>query len=264
MRQINNFEREILRRIIGYNNAGTITNLASVIDPQLSNKDIYLDYDSGTAEIRADIQFYNQGSLVNEIRRLTFEIVMIVNLLRDLQDNGYLTLFLEAPLPNNIRYGQLIGGNEYVIATIVDPLVTTLLLDYSFRYILVGQSLIDFVNNEFRSVEKVQADNAEIQSAKDSAINKRNLGIAVVAIIIATILSVWEIYNGTQEVKYGKMQVEQEQNVKLNITQQNSIENKLEENKKSLEEIKSVLRELKQLQTEKGKLKNKVATDKIK
>lgn len=261
MRQINNFEREILRRILAYNNKGIIPTVASVIDPQLNNKDIYMDFVGNIAEIRADIHFYNLGTLVDEVRGLTLEIVTTVNLLKDLQANGYVTLFLEAPLPPNARYGQLIDGNNYVTSRINDPTVTSFLLDYSFKSILVGQALIGFVNNDFRTDEKVQADNGAIQSAKDSAINKRNLKIAVGALIISTLLSFWEIYNGTQEVKYGKMQVEQEQNVKLNDDQQKSIENKLQENKKILEEAKETLLELKQLQTKKVKPQNKIAND---
>lgn len=268
MRQINNFEKEILRRILAYNNRGIIPNVASVIDPQLNNKDIYMDFVANIAEIRADMHFYTSGTLIDEVRGLTLEIVTTVNLLKDLQNNGYVTLFLEAPQPPNARYGQLVVGHTFVTATINDPTVTKLLLDYSFKSILIGQPLIDFVNNNFRTDEKVQADNAAIQtnnaaiqSAEDSSINKRNLKIAVGALVISTLLSFWEIYNGTQEVKYGKMQVEQEQNVKLNDDQQKSIENKLQENKKILEDTKQTLLELKQLQTEKAAPKSKKTTD---
>lgn len=234
MRQINNFEREILRRIVNYHNNGIIPNLASVIDPQLNNKDIYMDFAAGTAAIRADMQFYNQGTLVDEVRTLTLEIVTTVNLLRDLQNNGYVTLFLEAPLPNNARYGQLVVGNTYVTANINDPTVTSLLLDYSFKSILVGQPLLDFVSHDFRTEDKVNADN-------DSVVNRRNLMIAAVALVLSTLLSFWEIYNGTQEVKYGRLQIEQVQTVKLDSTQQQSIEHKIDDTKKILEETKTVL-----------------------
>lgn len=231
MREINDFEKDLLRRIIHYHNNGIVSNVASILDHRLVNKDIFLDYQNNLTEIRADLQFYNQGTLIDEVRTLTIEIVSVVNLLKDLQNHSYVTLFFEAPLPNQIRYGQLVNGNTYVSATIHDPTVKTLLLNYSLKSILVGQPLIDFVNNDYRTNEQVQIDNEKAQTLADSRINKRNLYIAVVALVISTLLSFWEIYNGTQEVKYGKMQVEQEQNVRLNDTQQKSFEEKIEDTK---------------------------------
>lgn len=241
MREINNFEKDILRRIIHYHNNGIVSNVASILDHRLVNKDIFLDYQNNSAEIRADIQFYNQGTLIDEVRTLTLEIVTVVNLLKDLQNHSYVSLFLEAPLPNNIRYGQLVNGNASVSATIHDPNVKNLLLDYSLKSILVGQPLIDFVANDYRTNEQVQADNEKAQALSDSRINKRNLYIAVGALVISTLLSFWEIYNGTQEVKYGKMQVEQEQNVRLNDSQQKSLENKLEDTKQLQQQTINVL-----------------------
>ena len=245
MREINDFEKDILRRIIHYHNNGIVSNVASILDHRLVNKDIFLDYQNNSAEIRADIQFYTQGTLIDEVRTLTLEIVTVVNLLKDLQNHSYVSIFLEAPLPNNIRYGQLVNGNASVSATIHDPNVKNLLLDYSLKSILVGQPLIDFVTNDYRTNEQVQADNEKAQTLSDSRINKRNLYIAVGALVISTLLSFWEIYNGTQEVKYGKMQVEQEQNIKLNDNQQKSLEDKLEDTKRLQQQTINLLDSIK-------------------
>jgi len=197
MREINDFEKDILRQIIHYHNRGIVPNIASILDPILVNKDIFLDHQNNLAEIRADIGFYNQGTLIDEVRTLILEIVTIMHLLKDLQNHSYVSLFLEAPIPKNIRYGQLVHGNDYVAATIHDPNVRTLLLDYSLKFILVGQPLIDFISNDYRTNERVQADNEKAQALSDSKINKRNLYIAVFALVISTLLSFCEIYNGT-------------------------------------------------------------------
>ena len=262
MRQINDFEKAILRAIIQYHDNGIIPNLSSVIYPRLVNKDIYLNFDARTAEIRADTVFYNLGTLTDEVRSITLEIVTAVNLLRDLQNNGYVTLFRENTWLGNIRYGQLVTGNSFITATINDLDVTSLLLDYSFKSILVGQPLIDFVNNDFRTDEKVQADEEKAQALHDSSVNGRNLIIAVIALVFSTLLAFWEIYNGTQEVKYGRMQVEQEQNVRLNDSQQQAIENKLDESKIILEQARDILQELKKLEAVKTKTLNLTETKK--
>lgn len=251
MRQINDFEKAILRSIIRYHDDAIIPNLGSLIYSRLENKNIFLDFEAGTAEIRIDVDLYDQGILLDEVRALTLVVVSAVNLLRDLQSNSYVTLFLETPLPEMIEYGQLVSGNVYVSAPIYDPTITSLLLDYSLKSILVGQPLIDFVKNDFRTDEKVQADANTDQALQDSSVNRRNLNLAVIALGLSTLLTIWEICNGTQEVKYGRMQVEQEQNVKLNETQQRAIESRLDESKKILEQSKVILQEIKQLETPK-------------
>ena len=96
----------------------------------------------------------------------------------------------------------------------------------------------------------------------DSSVNGRNLIIAVIALVFSTLLAFWEIYNGTQEVKYGRMQVEQEQNVRLNDSQQQAIENKLDESKIILEQARDILQELKKLEAVKTKTLNLTETKK--
>lgn len=198
MREINDFEKEILRRIIQYHNNEVVPNVASILDHRLVNKDIFLDYQNNSAEIRADKKIYTQGILIDELRTMTLEIVTVVNLLKDLQNHSYVSLFLEAPIPYNIRFGQLVNGNASVSVKIHDPTVKALLLDYSLKSILVGQALINFITNNYKTSEQVQTDNEKKQALSDSRINKRNLYIAVGALVISTFLSFWEIYNGVQ------------------------------------------------------------------
>lgn len=213
MRQINDFEKEILNRIITFYNRGIVPNLASVIEPYLENKEIYIDFVANLAEIRADAQYYNQESLVDEVRTMTLRIVTVVMLIKYLQDNGFITIFNETTnTPTQERYGQLIQGNTCLTAAIADTNVKNLLIDYSFKSILLGQALIDFVSNDFRTKEQVDSD-------KDTSINKRNLKIAVIALIASTIIGVIGLIFSFFEVKYCRLQIEQQQNVLLNKVQ---------------------------------------------
>ncbi|MEK0336495.1 MAG: hypothetical protein QQN41_03560, partial [Nitrosopumilus sp.] len=108
MRTLNQFERTIVNQIINYHNQGILSNYASAIDHLLDNKDIYLDYNARTVEVRADIQFYNAGNLVDVVEQITAELVTTVNLLNDLEKNGYVTTYLQAANNGQIRYGQLV------------------------------------------------------------------------------------------------------------------------------------------------------------
>jgi hypothetical protein len=222
MRQINNFEKDILKRIVQYYYLGNIPNLASVIDPYMSNKDIYLDFIANTAEIRADIQFYNQGTLINEVRSLTLRIVTVVSLLKYLQDNGFLTFFNESTQQQNQeRFGQLVQGHKFVTAKIADNEVTNMLLDCSLKSILVSQALIDFVANDFRTEEQVEAE-------RNNSINTRNLKIAVWTLLISTFIGIVGLFYSRLEVKYGRLQSVQEQNVKINKVQYENFKNQID------------------------------------
>lgn len=222
MRQFNDFEREIIRRIVSYYDRGLIPNLASIIDPQLENKDIYLDYAHHVVEIRADNHLYVIGTLVDEIRVLTLEIVTTVNLLKDLQNNGYLTLFLEAPLPiTNERYGRLVRGNPFISANLNDPTVTDLLLDFSLKSIIVGQPLVDFANNGFQTENQIQINNARTQQTEHNRKASRDFRLAIFGLFVTIILSGIEIYHHTEEVDHLKKIVENAQGLKPECNQPN-------------------------------------------
>ena len=64
--------------------------------------------------LKADVQFYNQGTLIDVVQQLTYELVTTVNLLQDLENNGYVTTFLQAPNNGQQRYGRLVVGNQSI------------------------------------------------------------------------------------------------------------------------------------------------------
>ncbi|MGY8887091.1 MAG: hypothetical protein ACKVGT_09750 [Flavobacteriales bacterium] len=180
MRTLNEFEKSIVRRISDFHNKGIVSNYASIIDHRLQNIDITLDFTNRTVELKADVQFYNQGTLIDVVQQLTYELVTTVNLLQDLENNGYVTTFLQAPNNGQQRYGRLVVGNQSISYQFVDTDLVNLLFDYSFKSILVGQPLVDYVNNEFRTNEEVS--------------QSRNLRIAVYSLIASVILSAIGLY----------------------------------------------------------------------
>jgi hypothetical protein len=242
MKEFNQFEKEIINRIIADYKKGTVPKLISILNPELENKDIYLDFEEETAIIKADINFYSDKTSVEEARKLIAKIVTTVHLLKYLQNEGYLILYNEAVVQGKFfYYGQLIQGNHSHKFPINDLDVKDLLIDYSRKIILVGQPLIEFVKNDFKTEEQIRAN-------KESKTNSRNLSIALIALIVSVFLGVIGIfvgiYYGSQEVKYSKVQIEQEQNVKLNDNQLKGIENKIDTTTKSIKQINVKLDEL--------------------
>jgi len=239
MRPLTDFEKEILSRVIEYHNSGSIPNFSSILYPQLTNKLVFLDYVNSKAEIRTTSNI-PVNIILKEIGQLTVEIVTSVSLFKYLESSGYVTLYLSSKAQNDtIAYGQLPIAEGSVHSDINDPVTTSLLLDYSFKSILVGQPLIDFVNNNFRTHE-------QIQTSRENFTNRRNLQLALIALVASTIMSFGENFNGCREVKYAKLQVEQEQTVRLNNNQVLFLDSNFQINKTSLDSVIKILDSIKE------------------
>jgi hypothetical protein len=233
MRQINETEKKVLRTIIDYHKSGTLSNLASLLDPWLINKEIFLDFVIGTAEIHIDIHYYEKNTLISELKEIVLNVVTTIKLLEDLQRAGYVTLFLEAKPGWSGRYGQLPEKNKFISSRIEDRDVTRLLLDYSYKSIIVGQPLLDYIDNDFRTAEE-----------KNSQFEIR---MAIAALFLSILLSGIAIYYSVQEVKYSRLQVEREQTVRINQNQVNKIESKVDETNRTMIEINKKIQQLEKL-----------------
>lgn len=212
MRQLNDFEKDIIRRIVYISNNLDNPNYASIIDHLLVNKEVVLNYTNRSVSVNTDIIFFHQDTLLEEVQKITLELVTTINLLEELEKFGYVLTFLEAKPNNLITFGQFVRGNMLISYNLVDQRIINLLLDYSVKTIIVRPSLQLYVTNNFKIDDEIKVEQERISQAEDLRTNKRNLKIAMWALIISTILGIYEIYLGSQEVKYGKMQVEQEKN----------------------------------------------------
>ena len=235
MRHLNDFEKDIIRRIVYISNNIDNPNYASVIDHLLVDKEVVLNFTNRSVSVNTDIRFYQQDTLIEEVQKITLELVTTINLLEELEKFGYVLTFLEAKPNNPTIFGQFVRGNTPVQYDLVDERIINLLLDYSVKTIIVRPSLQAYVTNNFKTNEEIKEEQERISQAVDLRINKRNLKIAMWALIISIVLGIYEIYLGHQEVKYGKMQVEQEQDVKLNDRQLQDLTNKIESTSKQVE-----------------------------
>lgn len=175
MRAVNNFEKSIINKILDFYERGITPNIASVIDPLLNNKDIVLDFEHEQVELRADIQYFNEGSITEVVQRITKELITTVNLLEYLEKDGYVATFQESNVESPFRYGQLVQGHQYVTYNFVDYKLKDLLLNYSLKSILVNQELIDFVKHGYQS--------------KTDFSSRRSINIAVYSLIVTASLS---------------------------------------------------------------------------
>ncbi|MBA9079881.1 hypothetical protein [Rufibacter quisquiliarum] len=185
MRTLDQDEKDFLTVIINYYKNGQFTNLASIVDRHLQDIDICLDYKNKTAEVKFDYtKFITNTNLLYKVQEISLILMKYVRLLQYLQGQDYLYLYQVAQTSTTNRYGQLISGNQSISYKIQDPHISSLLVDYSFRDIVLDQPLIDFVNAGYRSLEQVRHEqNVEIAQ---NSLFKANISI-IVALFIGAI-----------------------------------------------------------------------------
>lgn len=155
MRALYDLEKDIIRSLIDYHNRGIIPNIASLVDPLLRNIDIHLDYQNRAVELKIDQADFTPELAIDTVRSLTAQLLAVVNLLDYLEKNGYVSLYWEATPGQHERFGQLIEGNTPISYALPDRRMTDLLLENSLKSILVGQPLIEFAQDGFRTKDDI-------------------------------------------------------------------------------------------------------------
>lgn len=147
--------------------------LGNVVDRELNNTDVYLDYANNQVEYRFDENLYHQNpnQFMDFAREFSWRMMRYINLLRDLEKEGMLFLLQESPNVNNSRFGKLVRGNSFIGSSVNDPEAISSFLKYSKKTILINQSLYDFEENDF----KTEADLKHIESIEYS---RKNLKVA--------------------------------------------------------------------------------------
>lgn len=209
MRTLNEFERDLLRELLDANSRG-VPNLATMLDKRLKDIDL-VRTNSGWA-LHFSAEAFQGPELVHTIRRLVRELVSAVHLLRELEANGFAFLYREAPFARRSRFGQLVVGQQAIVHEILDARLSQLLDEAAFSSILVNPGLIDYVREGFRMPDEVRAD-------RDLRMNRRNLRVAAWALVLGVGIGLWQVGLADREVHYGKLQVEQVQQVQLDSAQ---------------------------------------------
>lgn len=168
MRKLDQEEKQFLTVIINSYKSGNLPCLADLVDNYLVNKDIQIDFVQRTTEVHFDQHIYlNNNNLPDEARQISWTLMKLVNLLKYLQDQNFLYLWKEANNNSVERYGQLVVNNPKIPYNINDKHIAELLVDYSFRTIVLGQTLVDYVQNNYQTTEDLQF-NKNIKIANDS------------------------------------------------------------------------------------------------
>ncbi len=217
MRTLDEFEQNLVRRLLQTNTIG-VPNLPGMLDARL--RDVDLVRAAASWEMHFSVQRFQAQALVDEVRGLARDLVNTVHLLRELEANGLIVIYHESVFPKQARFGGLVQGDQPIAAQVYDRRVNQLLDETAFASILVKPGLIAYVREGFRMPEEVRADN-------DLRMNRRNLRIAAWALVLGVGIGLWQVCLAYREVHYGKLQVEQTQQVELDSAQYNGLKQQL-------------------------------------
>lgn len=180
MRTLSEAEKNFTHELIRISSNSYNVFLSNIVDKELVNIDVYLDYHNNAIEYRFDKRMYdsNPNEFMNFTRDFSWKMVRYYNLLKDFERQNMLFLYQESPIQNNSRFGRLVDGNQHISSNLNDPDIIKLILEYTRKTIVINQSLLDYVNNDFKTQE-------DIKHIQGISLSEENLKIANESLIIA-------------------------------------------------------------------------------
>jgi len=181
MRNLSQQEKEFAKKLLQLASKTNDVLIGNVVYNELTNVDIYLDYENQHIEYRFDAKLYNagQGNFFTFARNFSWKIINYFNLLQYLEKNGMLFLYQESQDEKNSRYGGLIAGNQFIPSKIHDRDAVQLILEFSKKTIIINQAFRDYVENDFKTNEDVKHyQNMEL-AEENIELARENLEVAV-------------------------------------------------------------------------------------
>ena len=160
MRLLSDFEKQLVIRLRDIRNVAGIQgvcNLVSLIDPHIQDCNIIIHRQPRSANIIFENNQNTQG-IIESVNRVLDTIITAVNLLKLLEENGYIYSYINANQRQNpLVYGGLQQNLTNTVShTIPSPAITKLLLQYSSQEILLTFEFDSFIERGFISREEHQ------------------------------------------------------------------------------------------------------------
>lgn len=224
MKDLSEVEKKFLIRLIQLSKYTQNVFLGNILDDYLENIDVFLDHKNERVEYRFDEDKFSKDiyDLTSTARTISWNISIIIKLLKYLESQDLVLLYQESIIrENHTRFGRLTANSNYIRYRENDEEITDLLLKNAHKVIIVGQTIKEYVENEFKTksdlqhIESVKIAKEDLKIAR-KALDKatksvKQSSIAIIISIILGILSVWVSFI------FNEQQLENE--TKINQTQ---------------------------------------------
>lgn len=155
MRKLSEEEKAFTSELVRLSKSSYNVFISNVVDRELNNIDVFLNYKNKEIEYRFDQIMYdkNPADFLVFVRDFSWKMIKYFHLLTYFEKNGMLFLYQEGPIQSSSRFGRLIKNNEYVTHLLNDPDAVDLILEYSRKTILINHSLLEYVEQGFITEE---------------------------------------------------------------------------------------------------------------
>lgn len=238
MREFDDFEKRIIRKLKGFKERGVNLNFLSILADFFTDRGIEVNKKTDEAWICFDTRklcTYDQSinawipkvDLVYETAPTTEVIIKVIFLLNYLDKNGIVFLFDFARSDKDVVSFPEFNTKPVPTKLIVsDKKVVELLISYFHKEIVISQSIITLVNNNFLTTEEIQhAENVGYANrslkAAEKSIKSANRAIkySIILGVVGLVISIYSI-----------------------VLTQRQIEQPIEIKKEQLENLKSTLK----------------------
>lgn len=180
MRNLSQQEKNFITKLLRIANTSNNVFMTNIVYDELTNVDIYLNYEHLKVEYRFDKVLYDEdpSMFIDYARDFSWKIIKYFKLLKYLENNGMLFLYQESPSEENARFGRLIKDRMFISADINDADATALILECSKKTIVINQSIRDYVANDFKTED-------DIKHFENINLSKENLEVARQSLIVA-------------------------------------------------------------------------------
>lgn len=213
MRDFDDFEKTVIRKIKHLKENGIIVNFSSLLDDYLENRGVKMDRANKLAWVQYDTTMcctYDQQTKgwspdqrFNAIDiTITIDVIIrLIFLLNYLEKEGYVFTYNFARVNDNIISHNRIASNvEPVALEISDANIAELLINYFHKNIFASQTIVDLVNDNFKSKEEIRheeniriANDSIIESKRSVKLAKNAIWVAIATALVGIIISVYQI-----------------------------------------------------------------------
>lgn len=186
MRTFDTFEQQLIQKLKDLYVRGTLPNMIFLIDDCFQNMGLDFNKPKNIVHILYDSDFYpvnetSSENIITESTKISRVLMKTIFLLEYLESQGYIFMFTEGMQTKKIeQYSKISNEIPPIKQQINDPKICKLILEFYPKSILISQSIVDLVNDNFKSkeeirhVENLRVANENLEEAKIAVVKAEN------------------------------------------------------------------------------------------
>jgi hypothetical protein len=219
MREFDDFEKKTIRKLKSFKEKGVNLNFLSLLDDFLNDKGVEITRSTKEGWIYFDVNkfaYYDSSintwipkvELTQEVASTTEIIIKTIFLLDYLEKNGLVFLYDLVQKDKDVESFPEIKISPHPLRLVIsEKKVVELLIIFFHKEVVISQSIITLVNNDFLTKEEIQhsetieyANRSLLTGEKSIKVANRAINISIALGLISVLLSLYSIVLNKQEI----------------------------------------------------------------